>query len=222
MLPHPAGPRPAPRPGPGQRPLLPEAGLILEPDRDFLARVVVADGLDLIRDDRLEDGLPLLVGVLVLRPGHQALEAVAVEPIGDRLEAEAHAELRLEDPLQVAAAEGPGAIRGGRPGLEPLLEAEQSGPGQAGRPPGVGPLGPRLRPAAVGACDPVLDGADAAAEGLGDLGGGVALGGEDDGLVAEPDPLAGDGLGEPLEFCEGQGVVDMPGAAPGGDSGASS
>jgi hypothetical protein len=43
---------------------------------------------------------------------------------------------------------------------------------------------------------------------LGDLGGGVALRGEDDGLVTEPDPFLGEGFGPLLEFFEGVMVLD--------------
>ena len=117
----------------------------------------------------------------------------------------------LQDAAQVGAVEGADAVLGRGPGLQPLAEAGQLRPGQAGRSAGVGPLLQGLGAAAVVAGDPVLDGADAAAEGRGDLGGGAALGGEDDGLVAEPDPLGGDGLGQALELVEGEMVVDMQG-----------
>ena len=60
-----------------------------------------------------------------------------------------------------------------------------------------------------------LDGPLALAEGLGDLGGGAPLEGEEDGLVAEPHPLGRDGLGQVLEFVERQVVVDVHGEAPG-------
>src|SRR3954454_8550125 len=76
---------------------------------------------------------------------------------------------------------------------------------------GVGRLGQGLGAAAVVAGDPVLDGAYAAAEGQGDPGGGAALGGEDDGLVAEPDPLLDDCLGQALQLVEREMVVDMQG-----------
>ena len=94
-------------------------------------------------------------------------------------------------------------------------EAGQLRPGQAWRAAGVGPLAQGLGAAAVVAGDPVLDRAHAAAEGRGDRGGGAALGGEDDGLVADPDPLLGDRLGQALQLLEGEMVVDMHGGAPG-------
>ena len=188
-LPHAARPRPLAGPDPGERPLLAEAGLVLEPDLDLLLGVGLPDGLDLLDDDLLEDRLQLLVGVLVLGPGHQAAEAEAMQQVVDGLEAQEHAELPLEDAAEVGAVEGADAVLGRGAGLEPLAEAGQFRPGQAGRATGVGPLAQRLGAAAVVAGDPGLDGADAAAEGRGDPGGGAALGGEDDGLVAEPDPL---------------------------------
>jgi hypothetical protein len=79
----------------------------------------------------------------------------------------------------------------------------------------VEPLGEGLRTALIGAGDPLLDGADTPAEGLGDLGGGAALDGADDGLVVEPNPLASDGLGQALEFVKGPVVVDVHDEAPG-------
>jgi hypothetical protein len=46
---------------------------------------------------------------------------------------------------------------------------------------------------------------------LGDLGGGTALEGEDDGPEADPSPFPGDGLCEVLEFVEGVVVADVHG-----------
>jgi hypothetical protein len=117
--------------------------------------------------------------------------------------------------LQVAAVARADAVLGRRSGFQPLWEAEQFRPGAAGSASGVGPLGEGLGTALIVAGDPLRDGADTTAEGLGDRGGGAALEGEDESLVAEPIPLASDGLGQVLEFVEGQVVVDVPGEAPG-------
>lgn len=42
---------------------------------------------------------------------------------------------------------------------------------------------------------------------------------KEDGLVADPDPVAGVGLGRALEFVEGRMVVDVHGEAPGSGPG---
>ena len=47
---------------------------------------------------------------------------------------------------------------------------------------------------------------------LGDLRGGAALRGEDDGLVMEPEPFLGEGFGPLLEFFEGVVVLDKHGS----------
>ena len=46
-------------------------------------------------------------------------------------------------------------------------------------------------------------------------GGLQSCGGEDEGLVAEPDPLLGDRLGQALQFFEGEMVVDVHGGTSG-------
>ena len=86
---------------------------------------------------------------------------------------------------------------------------------KAGPSPGVGPLIQRLGATLVVAGDPLLDSASATAEGLSDRGGGAALGGKDDGLVADPDPFAGYRLGDALEVVEGEMVVGVHNEAPG-------
>src|SRR5262249_31014236 len=161
--------------------------------------------------DLLEDRLQLLVGVLVLGPGHQAGEAEAVEQVVDGLLAQAHAELALEEAAQVGAVEGADAVLGRGPGLDPPAEALQLGPGRAGPAAGAGPLPQGVGAAAIVASDPALDRAHTAAEGPGGLGGGAALGGEDDGPVADPDPLLGDRLGQASQLLKGEMVVDMHG-----------
>jgi hypothetical protein len=128
---------------------------------------------------------------------------VTVQQVVDGLRTHRHAELVLQDALQVAAGERAEAVLGRRSGFQPLWEAEQFRSGEVGSASGVGPLGEGQRTALIGAGDPLLDGADTPAESLGDLGGGAALEGEDEGLVAEPHPLASEGLGQALEFVEG-------------------
>src|SRR5512135_600595 len=120
----------------------------------------------------------------------------------------------LQDALQVAAVERAETVLGCWSGFQPLLEPEQFGSGEARSASGVGALGEGQWTPLIVAGDPCLDGADTPAEGLGDLGGRAALEGEDDGLIAEPDPLAREGLGQALEFVEGQVFVDVHGEAP--------
>ena len=57
-------------------------------------------------------------------------------------------------------------------------------------------------------CDPVLDGAEGAAERLGDVLSGAALLGQDDGLDPTPESFLGDGLGEVLELLQGVMIGD--------------
>jgi hypothetical protein len=76
------------------------------------------------------------------------------------LQTHQHAELVLQDALQVAAVERAEAVLGRRSGFQPLLEAEQFRPGEAGAASGVGPLGEGLGTALIVAGDPLLDGAD--------------------------------------------------------------
>jgi hypothetical protein len=77
------------------------------------------------------------------------------------------------------------------------------------------PLLERLRATAVELGDPLLDGAWATTEGRRDAAGGAALGGENDRLIAEPGAFVAEGFGPPLEFVEGQVIVDVQGEAPG-------
>ena len=139
-----------------RRPLLTEAGLVLEPDLHVLVGMGLGDGLDLVDDDLLEDRLQFLVGVLVLGPGHQAAEAVAMEQVVDGLELEGHAELVLKDASQVGSVEGADAVLGRGPGLQPLPKAIQLRAGQAWRATGVGPLPQGLGAAAIVAGDPMM------------------------------------------------------------------
>src|SRR5512135_3423622 len=221
-LPHRTRARTLQRPDARQRPVLAEAGLVLEPELDLLVGMRLLDRLDLIDDDLLEDLLEFLVGILVLGSGHQAAETELVQQVVNGLEAQEHAELVLEDALEVAAVERTDAVLGLRPRLQPLLEAEPLRPGEARRSSGMGPLGERVRTTLVELGDPGLDGAWATAEGVGDPVGGAALAGENDRLRAEPDAFLGDVFGPALEFVEGQVVVDIHGEAPGVNRGAPS
>src|SRR4029077_5198459 len=65
----------------------------------------------------------------------------------------------------------------------------------------------KLRLSELGRC-PGLSGVATATQGLGDGRGGVALLGEDDGLVTEPDPFLGEGFGQSLKFFEGVMVLN--------------
>src|SRR5512147_200082 len=105
-------------------------------------------------------------------------------------------------------------IRGCRPRLQPLLEAEQFRAGETGRSSGVGPLVKGLGTAPVVLGDPGANGPSAPAEAVGDLLGGVSLVGQTDRLEAAPDPLLGESLGQALQFVEGQMVLDVHGEAP--------
>ena len=135
-LPHAPRPRSPSGPDPAERPLLSEAGLVLEPDLHVLVGMGLLDGLDLIDDDLLEDRLQLLIRVLVLGPGHQAAEAVAMEQVVDGLEAQEYAEFTLKDAPEVGAVERADAVLGGGPGLESLAKAGQTGPYSRGGRPG--------------------------------------------------------------------------------------
>jgi len=88
------------------------------------------------------------------------------------------------------------------------LEPEHIRTRQSGGTPGVWPLLEGWETALVVLGDPGLDGAARAPEVLGDLRGGAALLGEDDGLVTEPEPFLGEGFGPLLEFFEGVVVLD--------------
>src|SRR5437764_737354 len=150
--------------------------------------------------------------------GHQAAEAVSMERVVDGLELEGHAGLAFEDEPQVGPIGGADAVPGRRAGLQPLAEPVRFRPGPSWRATGVGPLPEGGRAAAVVAGDPVPDRADAGSQGLGDRGGGAAPGGEDDGPVADPDPLLGDRPGQVLQVLEGEVVVDAHGGGSGGSA----
>ena len=167
------------------RPLLAEAGFILEIGMNLLLGMRCGDGVDLLDDDLLEEFLDLGVGLLMLGPGHQAAGIEAMQQVIDRLPAQAHAEFLLQDAVQVLAAEGADAILGGGPGLEAVTEPRHIRRGQAGRASGVGPLLEGRQAPLVVAVDPGLNGAARASQGPGDRGGGVALLGQHDGLMTQ-------------------------------------
>ena len=166
------------------------------------------DGVDLLDDDLLEELLDLRVGLLVLGPGHQAAVAQAMQQVIGRLPAQADAEFLLKDAAQVPAAEGADAILGPGPGLQPRSEPRHILLRQAGRASGVGPLLKGRDAPLVVAGDPGLNGAARTSQGLGDRLGGVALLGQDDGLVPHPEPFLGEGFGQSLEFFEGLMVLN--------------
>src|SRR5208282_826795 len=207
-LPHRTRSRPPPRPDPCDRPLLAEAGFILEIGMNLLLGMRRGDGVDLLDDDLLEEFLDLGVGLLMLGPGHQAAVIEAMQQVIDRLPAQAHAEFLLQDAAQVLAAEGADAILGGGPGLEAVSEPRHIRRGQAGRASGVGPLLEGRQAPLVVAADPGLNGAARASQGPGDRGGGMALLGQDDGLMTQPDPFLREGFGQSLKFFEAVMAMD--------------
>ena len=166
------------------------------------------DGVDLLDDDLLEEFLDLGVGLLMLGPGHQAAVIEAMQQVIDRLPAQAHAEFLLQDAAQVLAAEGADAILGGGPGLEAVSEPRHIRRGQAGWASGVGPLLEGRQAPLVVAADPGLNGAVRASQGPGDRGGGMALLGQHDGLMTQPDPFLREGFGQSLKFFEAVMVLD--------------
>ena len=121
-----------------------------------------------------------------------------MQQVIDRLPAQSHAEFLLKDAAQVPAAEGADAVHGSGPGLEAHTEPRHNGFRQTGRASGVGPLLEGGDAPPVVAADPGLHGATRASQGAGDRLGGMALLGQDDGLVAEPDPFLGEGFGQSL------------------------
>jgi hypothetical protein len=72
----------------------------------------------------------------------------------------------------------------------------------------VGPLLEGGKSPLVVVGHPGLHAAAAASQDPGDLGGGVALLGEDDRLVPEPDPFPCEGFGQVWKFFEGVMVLD--------------
>jgi hypothetical protein len=167
--------------------------------------VIGGDGVDLLDDDLLEELLHLGVGLLMVGSGHQVAVTQAMEQVVDGLAAHRDPELALEDPADVGGPEGADAVLGPGRGFDPLLEPGVVLRGQGAWPPGSGLLAERLEAAAVVLGDPILDGAERAAQGEGDPGGGPSLLGEDDGLDSLPGSLLGDGVGQDLEL--GQAVM---------------
>ena len=133
--------------------------------------------------------------VVLAQQGHSAQ---AMQQVIDRLPAQSHAEFLLKDAAQVPAAEGADAILGPGPGLEPRSEPRHILLRQAGRASGVGPFLEGRHAPPVVASDPGLHGATRASQGTGDGGGGLALHGQDDSLVAQPDPFLGERFGQSL------------------------
>ena len=156
-------------------------------------------------------------------PGHQVAVARAMEQVVDGLAAHRHPELAPEDAADVGRPEGADAIPGRRRGVEPLLE-----PGVVLRVEPPGSSGPRplvegLDAAAVVLGDPVLDGAERAAQAPCDVRGGPSLLGEDDGLEPPPEAFLWDGLGHVPELFGSVMVGDEHRRGPrGGQAAASS
>ena len=110
--------------------------------------------------------------------------------------------------LQIRRSEGADAILGGGPGVEAVSEPRHIRRGQAGRASAVGPLLEGRQAPLVVAADPGLNGAVRASQGPGDRGGGVALLGQHDGLMTQPDPFLREGFGQSLKFFEAVMVLD--------------
>ena len=160
------------------------------------------DGVDLLDDDLLEEFLDLGVW-----PAHAGAGASGCcnrgDAAGHRSPAGASSTPNSSSRMQqVLAAEGADAILGGGPGLEAVSEPRHIRRGQAGRASGVGPLLEGRQAPLVVAADPGLNGAARASQGPGDRGGGVALLGQDDGLMTQPDPFLREGFGQSLKFFE--------------------
>jgi hypothetical protein len=98
------------------------------------------------------------------------------------------AELALEGTTDVRPVSGAGAVLGPGRRVEPLAEPILLVAGERGSPAEAGPLGEGLDAPRIVPRDPGPDRAGAAVEGRGDLLGGPALLGEDDGLVPPPGP----------------------------------
>ena len=186
VLPHPAGPRAAACPDPGEGSLLAKPGLVLVPDLDVLVGVLCRDRRDVLDDDLLEELLGLGVRLGMLWPRHQVAVAEPVEQPVNPAEAVAGTELLLQEPADVAAAPLPGLVLGARRGVDVLQEGALQVMGQSRSAAGVGAVRQRVQTARVVGGHPRLDGAAAEAQGAGDLACGIALLGQDDGLHPGP------------------------------------
>ena len=191
------GPHPTQRPPPAGPPLVPGVGT------HVLVGMPLLDGLEVVVDDLLERLLDPLVGVLVLRAGHEVGQAQAVQQVIHPLETQLDLGLFLEDALMIDAVEGGSPFIGPGAGLDSPPEAFQLGSGQARRSSGVPLLGQRVGAMLVVLSHPAPDEADRAGEGRGDVGGGPPLEGEDDDPVTLPGAFVGDGVGSLVEFVEG-------------------
>ena len=132
-----------------------------------------------------------------------------MEQVIDGLLAEHDAELGGEDASDVGVVEGADAVPRGRPGLDPRPQAVVLGgvePGLAAPP---GAVGQGVGAAVVVAAGPLLDGAGGAAQGRGDLSGGLPCLGQDDG--PEPPPEARGRLpgGDSFQFFGGLVGLDV-------------
>jgi len=134
-----------------------------------------------------------------------------LEQIVDPLEAQQDAEFLSKDPSDIEPAEDTDAVLGAGRVSQALLQ-----PGillglQPRRPSAAGLLVERLDAPSVVLRDPVLDGAERAAQGRSDILGGAPLFGEGDGLDAAPESFLGDGSGRVVELFQGVMVGDEHG-----------
>ncbi len=132
-----------------------------------------------------------------------------MQQVVDGLKAQAHAKLVLQDATEVLAGERRQAVLGSWAGFEPLLEADQFRPLQARGSAGIRRFLQRVGERLIVLLDPDLDRPPAATQHPADVLGAMALGGQDDGLIAPPESLVGDCLGQALQLFGGQSLMDM-------------
>jgi hypothetical protein len=132
-----------------------------------------------------------------------------MEQVVDRLEAHQHPELLLEEPSDVEPAECADAVlRTGR-GHEALLQPRVLLRVQLPRASGSRAVVEGFDAPSVILVDPVLNGAERAVQGLGDVRGRASLLGEDDGLDTTPEPFLGDGLGQVFKVLQSMMIFDV-------------
>lgn len=110
-----------------------------------------------------------------------------MEQVVDGLLAQLDAEFGGEDAADIRVVEGTDAVLGGRAGLDPRPQPVVLGGIEPGLAAAAGAIGQGVGAAVVVAARPLLDGARGAAQGRGDLGGGLAGGGQDDRAEATPE-----------------------------------
>ncbi len=161
-----------------------------------------------------ETGLQVLVGILVLGPGHEAGEAQAVQQVIHRLQAQGDTELVLQDALVVVAIEGGPTLLGCGADLDASDEVGQLGPIDAERTTRSGLFLEGGGSVLIIPGDPLLSGPLAIAQGPGDLLGRSPLNREYDGLMPLPEFGTLDCIGQVLQRFECEMVLNMRGPNP--------